>query len=363
MAGTRDKNRAYLTVGTVLHEGWKSLTIERSIEQASASFTMSLTESWPGEPNPIRIKPGMACKVEIGNESVITGYVDSVEIGHDANGHEIVVSGRSKTADLIDCSCVVDKANPGQFKNRTIKQIAEALAKPYNVEVVCGESDLPKIPKFSVQTGETVFAAIERLAREEAMLVTDDRLGRLLLTRLGDQEVPGLIHPGNILLANVRCDASQRFSEYIAKGQRAGDDENFGELVSGVSDLVTDPDIERRRVMVLKVEKAVTKAEAKKRAVWEAVTRAGKSAQVEVVVNGWRASDGLLWEPNAICRVTDPVLGVDGQLLIVSVRFSLDEGGQLTSMVLAPPGAYTPEMPKAKNTINEAFGVWIKGKV
>ena len=36
---TRDPDRAYLEVGDVRHEGWLSVSVQRSIEQAAAQFS------------------------------------------------------------------------------------------------------------------------------------------------------------------------------------------------------------------------------------------------------------------------------------------------------------------------------------
>ena len=366
-AGT-DKNTVYLTVGDTRHEGWLSLSIQRTIEACAASFSMSVTQGWPGEDNPVRIRPGQACKVAIGNDTVITGYIDSVDISFDGHAHDIQVSGHSKTIDLVECSAIVDKSFSGQWKTpRTLKQIATDLCKPYSIEVACGETDLIKHKKCTVETGQTVFEVIEKLAREDGLLVTDDCYGRLVLTRLGDKECPDLTHPGNILKGSVKCSTSGRYSEYIAKGQKAGDDDNWGELVAGIQDLAKDEELdpERRRVLIFKMEKQAGKDDCKKRVNYEATTRAGKSASAEITVQGWRASDGLLWDSNATVWVEAPVLGINGSLLVSGVHFSLDNGGQLTTLTVAPIDGFKQEMPKGKKTVTGSFGVfgYVKGEV
>ena len=57
--------------------------------------------------------------------------------------------------------------------------------------------------------------------------------------------------------------------------------------------------------------------------------------------------DGNVYDVNRLCKVADPVIGVDATLLSVSVRFLLDDRqGQVTQLELAPAGAYEPELPK-----------------
>ncbi len=46
------------------------------------------------------IREGSACTVHIGNDLVLTGYVDDFTPSYDAKEVSWVVSGRSKTSDL-----------------------------------------------------------------------------------------------------------------------------------------------------------------------------------------------------------------------------------------------------------------------
>jgi prophage tail gpP-like protein len=345
---TRDANRAYLEVGDVRHEGWLSVSVQRSIEQAAAQFQVSLTETWPGQANPIKVHPGDPCRVLIGDDLIVTGYADAVQLAHSGSDHTVSISGRSKTEDVVDCSCEASKSKPAQWKGRTVLQIAQAVCKPYGVEVVCDVPDLPSIKSYVAKVGDRAFDAIEQVCREQRLLVTDTREGKLLLTRVGSQTGPAFIHPGNILSSSLRADVSRRFSKYVVKGQAQGDDDNFGEGVAGVEDSVEDlQDLARYRLLVIKGEKAMGKAQAGARANWEAVTRAGRSAAVEITVAGWRDEHGRVYDVNRLCKVQDPVIGVDATLLSVSVRFLLDDRqGQVTQIELAPAGAYEPELPK-----------------
>jgi len=329
-----------LTTGGYAYEGWTSVSVTRSVEQAVSTFSVSLA----ADPTDLPIRVGEPCEIDIGSTRVITGYLDIYSPGHGATNHEINVTGRSRTCDLVDCSIVTE---PPQFKNRTLTDIASVLAAPYGVTVVDAAGLDTVIPRFVTETGESPFSAIERLARDQAVLVTDDEEGRLVLCRIPDLALdpPTLEHPGNILSASLTADASGRFTEYRVKGQTVGNDETFGESVAGVESLVEDDDLSRYRCLIIRGEKAMSPADAKRRATWEAVTRAGRSAQVEVSVRGWRDQYGALWTPNTIAHVKDPVIGVDADLLVVSVTFSYYDWGQRTSLTLAPPGAYLPEPP------------------
>lgn len=348
---TRDPNKAYLEVGDIRHEGWLSVFIQRSIEQAAAQFNVSLTETWPGQPNPIKVHPGDPCKVLIGDDVIVTGYVDAAQLAHDARSHTVSISGRSKTSDIIDCSCVASRSKPKQWgPNRaTVLQIARDVCRDYHVDVLTDIADLKPLPRgYKAEIGARAFDVIEQVCREQRLLVTDTRAGELFLTRVGSQPGPSFIHPGNILSSSLRANVAGRFTEYVVKAQTAGDDDNWGTSSAGVESRVEDLGvINRFRLLVIKGEKQMDKARAKWRADWEAVTRAGRSCQVEITVAGWRDDEGQVYDVNRLSPVLDPVIGVDAKLLAVGVAYNLsDKEGQITRISLAPPGAYEPELPR-----------------
>jgi prophage tail gpP-like protein len=98
------------------------------------------------------------------------------------------------------------------------------------------------------------------------------------------------------------------------------------------------------RVLLIRPDKGYNAAEAKRRADWEARIRAAKSEVVSVTVQGWRQPNGKLWRPNMLSWVQAPrMIGVDGDMLISQVEFSVGESGTITQLHLVRPDAFTPE--------------------
>lgn len=335
--------------------GWLSIEIARSIEQAAAAFTLGASARYPGETNPVRIRPGSACEVLIGAERVLVGFVDSVAPKLEATAYSLAVAGRSKPADLVDCSAV---HTPGRWRKRKIEQIAADLAKPFGVEVVAQVSTGDALPRFALESGETAFEAIERMARLRQLLVTDDAAGRLVLTRAGTGRAEVALEQGaNVLAGEAKADASGVFSAYTVRGQRVGDDSDFGEAVAKITGEAADPGLARHRPLVVNAEAQVTKATAKARAAWEAATRLGRSLEASITVQGWRQRPGgALWAPNVLVQVDAPALGLDGEFLISGVALALGPGGSTARLELALPDAYKPEPPTPKS--RGASGLW-----
>ncbi|QCO07540.1 phage baseplate assembly protein [Azospirillum argentinense] len=365
---TDERNAVRLLVNGTDFGGWKSVRIAAGLDRQARDFELSVTDRWPGSDVPRRIAPGDACQVFIGADLVLTGYVDATPISYDAGTVTVGVKGRSKTADLVDCSAIHE---PGQFKGRKVDQVAAELAAPYGVAVVVAVDTGAPIADHQVQQGESVFESIDRMLKLRALLSTDDAEGRLVLTRAATaRAATDLVVGENILTGSADLDCKDRFSEYRIKGQRtadgaAGDDEDgddedggpdIGALLgaaaptSQVVAVQADTAIRRRRVLVIVADGQPDGGTARERARWEAAHRAGKSFEATYTVQGWRQGDGRLWVPNALVRVRDPVIGFDVDMLVSAVSYSLSEAGSVTTLTVAPQAAYEllPETPKAK---------------
>ncbi|EEY1244275.1 hypothetical protein EP759_16740 [Escherichia coli] len=112
--------------------GWTSVRIGAGIERLARDFSVEITRQWPGDEGITtlqpRIKNGSKVEVLIGDELVITGWVEATPVRYDARSVSTGIAGRSLTADLIDCA-----AEPTQFNGRSLVQIAQALAAPSGV--------------------------------------------------------------------------------------------------------------------------------------------------------------------------------------------------------------------------------------
>jgi prophage tail gpP-like protein len=80
--------------------------------------------------------------------------------------------------------------------------------------------------------------------------------------------------------------------------------------------------------------------------------RYGKSRRATYTVPGWTAA-GTLWRPNAMVQVRDAFVGIDEEMLIVGVDFSLDEQGSRTAISVARRQAFELlPMPERKGALS-----------
>lgn len=330
-----------LTVNGRAWSGWESMTVSRSMEALAASFSLQLTDRWEPEGEQLIVSPDSPCTIALGGDVVVTGYVDDVDIGLADGTHTLSVRGRDASADMVDCSAV---HQPGEWAGVSLSDIAAKLAAPFQVRVSPGIVSPERFEKFAIQPGETAYTALERACRLRGVLPMADGLGGIVLAKPAtDRATEALVEGQNVLEESVHFSRRDRYSHYMVRGQNAGSDDTSGEAVAHVSGAATDAALTRYRPLLVTAEGRATKLTARNRARYEAVVRAGRSAEVSVSVAGWRQGDGSLWPVNALVSVLLPTLRVSCDLVITSVEFSLSGSGSTTQLTLRRPDAFADE--------------------
>lgn len=336
-------NNVTLSVGGHDYGGWKAVSIGAGLERQARDFTLGITWRWPGGGEvPVRIRQGEAVEVRIGQELLLTGYVFSTPIRYDSESVTLSISGRSRTADLVDCAAV---NQPGQWRGQNVQQIIAAIAGEYGIAVVNEAALTLGVEDHSIEPGETAFDSIDRLLTLSRLFSTDDGQGRLVIAKAGSagRAVDTLELGKNLLSGDTALDFSAVFSEYISKGQRSGTDDSFGASASEVEGRISDARVERRRVKIIQQSGQLTGKLARERVEWERASAVGKALTVNYVVQGWRQSNGALWRHNMLVRVVDPLIGVDRDMLISEISYELSEQGTTAKISVAPPEAFLPE--------------------
>ena len=385
------ENQVRLVVGGQEFGGWKKIRIEAGIERQARSFELEVTDRWPGPTSaatadtapPVwrRIRPFDACQVLIGNDLVLTGYVDATPIQYDGKRVSVTVKGRSRTCDLVDC-CPPDSgraapagnglwadvkgkdgktgtvvkpaaANTNVWRNAKLETIAAALAAPYDVRVISETDTGLAIPLHQVQVGETVFQSIDRMMRLRQVLSSDNEQGDLVIISLGSAgRADNAIESGvNILAGSAKLDYKGVYSEYIVKGQRPGTADQYGADVSEQEGRVKDSEAltvlgasaqggnarpQRRRLLTIKQRGAADSGTCYERAQYERSHRLAQAVQVNYTVAGWRQASGALWRPNLLVPVRDRVIGFDTDMLICECTWQMDETGLRTEIHAGP---------------------------
>lgn len=351
--------------------GWTSVSVSAGLTMAARAFNVGVTYPWPQAKSVISaIEIGDPVEVWIGSDPVISGYVFAVPISYSADSISVSISGRSKTADIVDCSPIAwssDGAPSGstvkwsttravpvsgslqkasaplavQWTNAKIEQIAADLCAPYGVEVSAQVDTGAPVTCHALDPGETVFESINRLLSLGQLFATDDAAGRLVLTEpgAGGNATGGLALGVNILSCSANRDGSDVFSSYVIEGQRSGSDEAYGVATSHIRAVAKDSK-SRFRMYMNAQSGSVTQSLCQRLANFEMRRRRALLQQVTYTVVGWRDAGGKLWRPNTFVRVKDSLLGIDARFLLAEVEYQLTDQGFVSVLNLAPIEAF-----------------------
>ncbi|KJS28554.1 MAG: hypothetical protein VR64_23960 [Desulfatitalea sp. BRH_c12] len=326
-----------LTVNDAVYGGWQEVLIRRGIEQVAGTFELTVTNRWAGQSRMWPIRHGEQCTLTADGAVLIKGYVDDVLPMFDANQHAVTVVGRDKTGDLVDCSAIVQS---GEWRNRTLLQVAQDIARPFDISVRAETAVGPAFKSAALQEGETAFEALERAARMRGVLLLSDAHGDLVIARAGAQRIKtALVQGDNVKGGRGTFSMRNRYRDYICKGQNVGFDTSTPEHNAGPQGKAADAGVTRYRPLVIIAEDIGDTQGLKERAVWEAAVRMGRSARPVLTVQGWQHADGL-WLPNFIVPVRCPYLYLDQDMLIVSVTYTINERGTQAEIELCRPEAF-----------------------
>lgn len=378
--------RLSVSIGGKEFPEWKSIEVTTSIAECAAAFSM--TYPLAAEVQRL-IDPGMHVAIDILATDVkpplriagdrprtreirsrlFTGWIEQVEKSTGDDGAVVKIQGRSLSGLFVSASA--DLA-PGEWYDATLYEIATKLANaahPDGYPFIFRERQETesgsefRFRKFCLQSGESIWSAIERGCRSSGMLAYPGPDGNLLLSvpelvLEGSAITVSLVEGENVTTASLTRDFSERFGLYVVRGQRPGTDTSYGEEaahVEGVSedrgvsffdDRGTRLSLVRKKVIL--AEGAVDQQIASRRAEWENAVRIARTNTIKLtvphlLVDPEYAYSGP-WLVNRLFWVILPTLFVREIRLISSVKYSVDRNsGSKVELELTHVNAYLPQ--------------------
>lgn len=331
-----------ITANGVSITGWDEVEVTLRAEAFPNSFAISASAPKDGAAS--AIVAGARCEVKLGDDLVITGYIDRATEVTDPGTHRVALVGRGLTQDLVDCSA---EWPTGEMIAGDALTISQRLAGIYGVAVrlADGATAGPQVPAWNLNFGETGAEIVQRLARNAGLLAYEDAQGRLTFAVAGSRTASsGAVYGQNVQASFAESSVDGRYSDYVCCGLSM---DTLGDLGgSTFYHLERDPNVARHRLTYLVVESVAQdpRAFTEQRARWEASRRAGRGSQVRVTIDSWRDKSGRLWQPNTLVPVEVPGNRGGSPLCVSEVTFRRDNGtGTTAELVLAPKEAFTPE--------------------
>ena len=381
--GKEVKDPVVLKIGGRDYDGFEEMRISRSLDTLSASFQVSFADKWRQSGETWPLKPGEPVCVNVGSTQIMNGFIDRLDVSVSNEDRKLEVNGRDVTADLVDCSAGVNTQT--QFINSDLQTIADSYATLFGLNLAV-EGDIGgPFPKVSSEQNETVFSFLNRLAKQRGVYLTTGLDGRLILANRASATaslpsisnpvasfdfvgaLKGLLTAGNdvvqsqnILRASATYDETDRFQNYVVKGQSKGSDTFSGLAANQVAAAAIDSGVSRFRPKVIIADNQITVAEAQQRAGWESITRAAQAVQIQIEVNGFKDGNDEIWDTNTLLNLEAGFIGVEPstQLLITGVEFTKRrQSGTITRLTLTRPDAYQAKpVVAATNDIKQSLG-------
>lgn len=306
-----------MTAGGRSWSAFASIDVHASFEKAVRDFKATIA----AEPGPSAtawtFKAGTAIEIYFNADLAFRGYVDRYQphLGEHKTA-EIVVSGRSKGQDFVDCSAMHET---GEFRNKRPDEIAKALDK-FGVGVST-DIALDKVELARIVPGETAFRCIEKLCRVQGVFMVGQADGSIKITTGGKARHAGGIYEGvNLKAGHADHNWSARHSHVHVRGQRAFGSGMQHMQVDGTSQ---DEALHRYRPLVIAHDGDIDHDGAVKRAKFRRDREVGRSLRGnELRVQGFRDDAGRLWTPGNLVWVESPFLDIKQDMAIESVRFS-----------------------------------------
>lgn len=333
-----------LVVGGQILSGFQEINITRSQKDAALSFAMKATNpAWAADAWALR--QGADVEIRASGELMLRGQIDTYESDAEGSNREVRVSGRSKSAKVIDHPPAKHKT--GRIENKTLL----GAAKEFDEFGVGFSADVPlsAIRKIQREPGETVWQTLDRHAKTRGLLLAGQPDGSIKITRGGKERQAGALIDGQppVKRISVKFDQSKKRSPIVNRSQRAlgvGKDSLRQEIQT------YDETVGGYRPAVIFNEPDVAESELKKRADWQRLRQNAASTAATFTVAGWRDQGGKLWTPGHLIYCSYPIERLDQDMQIESVTYTQnDREGTIAKLTTVDPATSGGKRGKSKS--------------
>jgi prophage tail gpP-like protein len=332
-------------------------------DSVSDTFSLTLPFFAYWEKSRRLFKPLQYTTVEILDNSkrkLLTGYIVNHNFKSNANSNEISISGYSKTGVLDDCPDVSNSIIQDEEENQstcytglTLKQLAEALVKPYGIEIIVDDLVSAKLDEpydqVTTDSSESIAGYLAKMATYKNVVMRSTVNGQLRFTQIDPLQKPvakfstgdGVVNEINL---QVNGQAMHSEINVIAAGTLYEDEEEDKEK-SGDILQIKNPLVAIHRPAVIKqgteirMIKEVTKA---------ALADELKNITISLDCKGWKIIDDHILSPGDMISVKAPdvYLYEWTTLLIRSIQLKENANQRTSTISCVIPETMTGEEPK-----------------
>ena len=354
-----DEVQVYL--GGALYLGWKVVSLSNNFEQTTGEAQLTISEQ-PGNPLPADI--GDECQILFAGQSVLNGYVKSVDGTNEFGSHDIALTAKDKTDDLIKSTIGPGlKIKPPVDLKTVAQKTVDHMGLGINV--------IDKVGAEPFKQGEVVFGDIEdrgqrfldAWAKKRGVVLNTNGKGDLVLNQNQKERSSYRLFSGpegsinNILSSSYQNSEEGRSNEYQASGQKSPNDKEFwegrskGDPLGSAKAMATnwgkavDTAIRPQLKLHFRGRKGMQGKTPEDAAKWTANVNRARNFTYKCKVQGFaQGPGGALWWPGLLVQVFDYHWNIDHTLFLKTVNFNKTWGeGGTAELEFTVEDAYTPQ--------------------
>lgn len=342
--GPVDQNRISLLIGGKTHKEWSSYDIDSDLLIPSDAWQVEL-----GLPEGIQppelgqsVKAGALVEVKVGNDTVLTGFVDDIVHNITHGQHTLSMSGRDQAGILLDCSAPIFTK-----KQCTLQEVVDNVVKKLGITKVEIRADKTvKAEKVNVEPGASAWDTLVQAAEANGLWPWFEPEGTLVVGG-PDYSVPvsatlQLRKSGtgnNVISLSMTDSVSKRYSEVTVLGQSHGTAQGKGK--NNLKNKEEDKDITIHRPRIV-IDPDVTDDQSARTKARKLIADSRlEGFTLTAVVKGHRNSDGVLWNPGQRIDVVSEPHGLNGTYFLMARKFQGGRGqGTTTTLTLKEDGVW-----------------------
>ncbi len=93
-----------VSTGSTRLSGWEAVSVTRGVERFPSTFEIATSDYDPDSATRFKVLPGDSCTVQLGDDTVLTGYVERILFRVSAGRPEIVVGAGARHATCFAAS-------------------------------------------------------------------------------------------------------------------------------------------------------------------------------------------------------------------------------------------------------------------
>lgn len=323
---------------------FNQLNIDLKLDSIASTFSFVARFNPNNENHKKLFKPLSYNKVEIFNDAdnlIFTGVIVNHSFASGSTSNLVNVSGYSLPGILEDCTIPV-RNYPLESTNRSLKDISERLCGLFGVKVIIDSSvgnDANRVYKKSVASPtDTIKSYLSKLTSQRNVVLSHDNKGRVLLFKPNGESKPKYsFNSQNALVMSLKVNGQGLHSLISVVRQPSSDN-------AGVS---TQDSIENPLIPIFRpTTKVLSSGEDTdtKNAADNELASELKAITLDVELN--KLFDDIF--PGDIIEIVNPEIYIFSKVnfMVSSVKFSVDNTSQRTSINLVLPETYTSKVPK-----------------